>query len=96
MTFAGGATMDGPRYERFFLEPQSPCQLRYEAVRAVFVEEEPARDVAARMDVAYGTLRNWLSEFRQQFATGSASPFFATAFAADQRHRPRRTLQPRH
>jgi hypothetical protein len=63
-------------YDQFFLEPGELWHRRYEAVRAVFVEEEPLRDVAERFDVSYGTLRNWVSGFRAAYEQGQASPFF--------------------
>jgi transposase-like protein len=63
-------------YDQFFLEPSAPWHLRYEALRAVFVEEEPLCDVAKRFDVNYGTLRNWVSSFRVAYDQGQASPFF--------------------
>lgn len=64
-------------YDQFFLEPSVPWHRRYEALRAVFVEEEPLRDVAERFDVNYGTLRNWVSGFRVACDQGQASPFFS-------------------
>ena len=70
--------MDGDRYEQFFLQPQDPWHRRYEALRAVFVEGQSMADVAQRLDVAHGTVRNWASEFRKQQDHGQASPFFAS------------------
>ena len=64
-------------YDQFFLEPAMPWHRRYEALRAVFVEEEPLHDVAARFDVSYGTLRNWASDFRAAHDQGQPSPFFS-------------------
>ena len=36
---------------RFFLEPEQPKQRQYEALRAYFVENLPAKDVAARLAI---------------------------------------------
>jgi len=69
--------MDDDRYEQFFLQPQDPWHRRYEALRAVFVEGQSMADVAQRLEVAHGTVRNWASEFRKQQDQGQASPFFA-------------------
>jgi len=73
--------MDGDRYDQFFLQPQDPWQRRYEALRAVFVEGQSMAEVAQRLDVAHGTVRNWASEFRNQQDQGQASPFFAPRMA---------------
>jgi transposase len=64
-------------YDQFFLEPNSAWHRRYEALRAVFVEEEPLREVAQQFGVNYGTLRNWTSEFRAACDLGQAAPFFS-------------------
>ena len=64
-------------YDQFFLEPSAAWHRRYEALRAVFVEDEPLRDVAERFEMNYGTLRNWVSSFRAAWDQGQASPFFS-------------------
>jgi hypothetical protein len=64
-------------YDAFFLEPNTAWHRRYEALRAVFVEEEPLHDVAQQFGVRYGTLRNWASEFRAAHDLGQAAPFFS-------------------
>lgn len=68
--------MDGSSYQQFFLQPEDPWHRRYEALRAVFVEGESMADVAERLGVAHGTVRNWASEFRSQQDQGQAPPFF--------------------
>lgn len=73
--------MDGDRYEQFFLQPQDRWQRRYEALRAVFVEGQSMAEVAQRLDVAHGTVRNWASDFRKQQDQGQVSPFFAKRVA---------------
>ena len=67
--------MDGGHYEQFFLQPREPWHRRYEALRAVFVEGESMAEVAQRLDVAHGTVRNWASEFRKQQDSGQTPPF---------------------
>jgi len=64
-------------YDQFFLEPAAPWHRRYEALRAVFVEDEPLHEVAERFGVSYGALRNWASAFRAVYDQGQASPFFS-------------------
>ena len=55
--------MDGSDFSDYFLQPSEPSHRRYEALRAVFVEQEPMTEVAEKFNVTYGTLRNWSSEF---------------------------------
>lgn len=70
--------MNGQVYEQFFLQPNDPCQRRYETLRAVFVDQQPMKDVARTFDIHYGTVRNWVSEFRAQ-RDAQQSPFFSRA-----------------
>lgn len=74
--------MDGRNYEDFFLHPQDATQRRYEALRAVCLEGESAADVADRMGIPQGTLRNWACEFRRLVDAGCAPPFFFRRLAA--------------
>jgi hypothetical protein len=60
---------------RFFLEPQQTLHRRYEALRAVFVDQQPQMDVAKRFGYTYATLRRLVSDFRAQCRTGQAPPF---------------------
>ena len=69
--------MDGRIYEDFFLQPQDSTQRRYEALRAIIVEGESAVDVADRMSIPQGTLRNRVSEFRRQIDAGCVAPFLS-------------------
>jgi transposase-like protein len=55
--------MNRSDFSDYFLQPAEPSHRRYEALRAVFVEQEPMREVAQKFEVSYGTLRNWSSEF---------------------------------
>ena len=61
----------------FFCQPTNPYQRRYEALRAVFIEERPPKEVAEQFGFAYSSLRQLIYEFRQacRQSTG-ASPFF--------------------
>ena len=63
--------------ERFFLSPDDPWHRRYEALRAVFVERCSLKEVAQRCDVGYGTMRNWVSDFRRQCHAGEVAPFLS-------------------
>ncbi len=67
--------MNGSHFSQFFLTPQQPTHRRYEALRAVFVDDESMQDVALRFDVSYGTVRNWVSEFSQTREGGEIPPF---------------------
>ena len=67
--------MNGLDYKDFFVHPVEAAQRRYEALRAVFVEEQPLKEVAQRYDVSYGTIRNWISEFCQGQDAGQPPPF---------------------
>jgi len=67
--------MNGSRFSQFFLTTQQPTHRRYEALRAVFVDDEPMQDVALRFDVSYGTARNWVSEFSRTHEVGEIPSF---------------------
>src|SRR5262249_43808256 len=60
---------------RFFLEPTQTLQRRYEALRAVFVDQQPQMEVAKRFGYTYATLRGWVSAFRAHCRTGQVPPF---------------------
>jgi transposase-like protein len=67
--------MNGLDYQDFFVHPVEAAHRRYEALRAVFVEEQPMREVAQRYRLSYGTIRNWVSEFRRGRDAGQPPPF---------------------
>jgi transposase len=50
---------------RFFLEPEQPKQRQYEALRAYFVENLPAKDVAARFGYTPGAFHVLCHKFRK-------------------------------
>jgi hypothetical protein len=60
---------------RFFLEPKQTLHRRYEALRAVFVDQQPQMEVAKRFGYTYATLRRVVSDFRAQCRAGQAPPF---------------------
>ena len=62
-------------YRDYFTQPDETTHRRYEALRCVFVEEQPMKTVAQRFDISYGTIRNWVSEFRQRRDAGQSPPF---------------------
>lgn len=60
---------------RFFLEPNQTLHRRYEALRAVFVDQQPQMEVAKRFGYTYATLRRLVSDFRAQCRAGQSPPF---------------------
>lgn len=74
--------MNSHAYEQFFLKPGEPLHRRYETLRAVFVDQQPMKEVAERFQVHYGTVRKWASEFRSQQDSQQTSPFFWRHHAA--------------
>jgi transposase-like protein len=59
----------------YFLHPTETLHRRYEALRSVFVDGVSLQEVAQRFEVRYGTLRNWVSEFRRDWEAGQSPPF---------------------
>lgn len=60
--------------------------IRYEALRAVFVEGRSQKEVAEEFGFTYGSMRQLVLEFRQSCDAkdeSTESPFFATSTAAD-------------
>jgi len=56
----------------FFLHPTEPMQKRYEALRASFVDELSAKEVAHR----FGCSVHTINALRRDFTVGSLPPFF--------------------
>jgi hypothetical protein len=75
--------MDGSHPRRFFLEPIPTFQRRYEALRAIFVDDEPIDHVARRFGYKPSTLRSMASRLRADCRRGVATPFFSPTGAAD-------------
>jgi hypothetical protein len=66
--------------KRFFLEPSSSAQRRYEALRAFFVEEIPSAEAAKRFGYTPGSFRVLVHDFRhdpQFFILPQRGPDFA-------------------
>lgn len=76
--------MDAAVYQQFFLEPDDSWHRRYEALRALFVEQHSLRHVAQHFGVNDGTLSNWASEFRAQWDADQRPPFSFSQNEADQ------------
>ena len=73
--------MDGSHARRFFLEPQQTFQRRYEALRAIFVDDEPLDRVAQRFAYKPSALRSMASRLRADCRRGVATPFFSRTAA---------------
>jgi hypothetical protein len=67
--------MKDPLSRRFFLEPQQPLHRRDEALRAVFVDQQPQTEVAERFGYTYNTMRRLVSDFRAQCRANQVPPF---------------------
>jgi hypothetical protein len=73
--------MDRGHTRRFFLEPHQTFQRQYEALRAIFVDDEPLDRVAERFDYKPATLRSMASRLRADYRRGVAPPFFSRTAA---------------
>ena len=73
--------MDRSHTRRFFLEPTQTFQRQYEALRALFVDDEPLERVAERFDYKPSTLRSMTSRLRADWRRGVATPFFSRTVA---------------
>ena len=69
--------MDGSHTRRFFLEPRPTFQRQYEALRAIFVEDEPLERVAERFGYKPSTLRSMASRLRADCRRGITTPFLS-------------------
>src|SRR3954467_5396029 len=67
--------MNNAHCRSFFAHPTQTLHRRYEALRAVFLDQRPLTVVAQRFGYRYGTLRNLVAEFRAQSRTGESPPF---------------------
>jgi hypothetical protein len=82
--------MDNIPCQRFFREPSGPLQRQYEALRAVFIDELPQKEVAGRFGYSYDAFRQLVHQFRLGCAAGTPPPFFSTRAPVGPRPRPRR------
>lgn len=84
--------MDGSHTSRFFLEPKQTFQRQYEALRAVFVDDQPIDQVAERFGYKSSALISMVSRFRADCRRGVATPFFSPTDADDlSEHAPAKT-----
>jgi hypothetical protein len=74
--------MDDQLGRRFFLEPHSSVQRRYEALHAFFVEDQPVADIASRFGYKPASLSAMISTFRSQCRDGRIPPFSSPTAAA--------------
>jgi hypothetical protein len=75
--------MNGTHTSRFFLEPKQTFQRQYEALRAIFVEDQPLDQVAVRFGYKLSALKSMASRFRAHCRRGVAAPFFSPTDADD-------------
>ncbi len=71
--------MDGTAYRKFFEQPTQTYHRRYEALRAVFVDQRSQKEVAEEFGFTYGSMRQLVFEFRQDCDRQhepTESPFF--------------------
>ena len=71
--------MDDTAYREFFERPTQTYHRRYEALRAVFVDQRSQKEVAGEFNFTYGSMRQLVREFRLHCNTDNEStdsPFF--------------------
>jgi transposase len=68
----------------FFLDPTDPMQKRYEALRASFVDDLSAEQVAKKFNYSVHTI----NALRRDFKAGSLPPFFNPLTKGPQKQRP--------
>ena len=79
--------MNGSNFSHYFLTPEQPTHRRYEALRAVFVDDEPMQEVAQRFELSYGTVRNWASEFSRTYEANEIPPFLFQPIEVPELHK---------
>jgi hypothetical protein len=77
--------MDDQPGRSFFLEPRSTFHRRYEALRAVFVEDQPPAEIAARFGYKPAAFKVMISRFRAHARRDSIPPFSSPTAGADLR-----------
>jgi transposase len=83
--------MDGTAYKDYFLQPRDVWHRRYEVLRAMFLDDHSMQEVAQRFGVTYGTVRNWVGEFRRQRDANERPPFSQRRSAGARGARPTTT-----
>jgi hypothetical protein len=79
LTFLREFVMDDTPYRQFFEQPAHSYHRQYEALRAVFIDGRPQKEVAEQFGFQYSTMRQIVYEFRQHCDMNDASqesPFF--------------------
>ena len=90
--------MDDAACRAFFERPTQTYHRRYEALRAVFVDQRSQKDVAIAFGFTYGTMRQLVREFRRYRDDGQEqfeSPFFETSTSDAQSSTVMTSLNPR-
>ncbi len=64
--------MVGSHTRRYFLEPQQTLQRQYEALRAIFVDDQPIDRVAERFGYKPSALKSMASRLRADCRQGAA------------------------
>jgi len=75
--------MDGSHTRRYFLEPRQTLQRQYEALRAIFVDDQPIDRVAERFGYKPSALKSMASHLRANCRQGVGPPFFSPMVADD-------------
>lgn len=76
--------MDDTACRDFFEQPTQTYHRRYEALRAVFVDQRSQKEVAQVFGFTYDSMRQLVREFRQHCDAendSGESPFFETSIA---------------
>ncbi len=85
--------MDDASCREYFTAAKSTTYHRqYEALRSVFVEGRPQREIAEEFGYTYGSLRQLVFEFRRSMRNGvvddnGESPFFESPNSVGRRRR---------
>jgi len=79
--------MDESACRGFFLDPNQTHHKRYEALRAVFVEDRSQKEAAAMFGYTYSSMRQLVNEFRRclEDETIASEEFFSRPPARPER-----------
>jgi hypothetical protein len=75
--------MHGSHTKRYFLEPQQTFPRQYEALRAIFVDDQPIDRVAERFGYKPSALKSMASRLRTDCRHDVTPPFFSPMAADD-------------
>jgi hypothetical protein len=75
--------MDDTAYCEFFQQPTQTYHRRYEALRAVFVDQRCQKEVARAFGFTYDSMRQLVGEFRRYCDAdrNTQDPFFETSLS---------------